>query len=228
MATKNRKRSKWRTLLWILTIPVVLVAAFVLFCNVLVSLSTFDRVYATSSELPENTVGVVLGTSKNVAPNTPNTYFTSRMQAAAELFRSGKVKHILVSGANNSRYYNEPADMEKALTQLGVPVSAITRDQSGFRTLDSVVRAKNVFGQERYTIITDGNHVNRAVFLAQTHRQDVVGYVARSGEFRPTAKSRVREIFARVKAVLDVFIFRTKPREEGELDPIRIALTERV
>lgn len=207
----------WWFALWA---PLGLVLGFVVFCNAWITLSTRSRIFDSAGEAPANTVGVVLGTNKNFAPNRPNLHFTRRVEAAAELYRQRKVDHLLVSGATNSAYYNEAADMAGALIELGVPPTAITRDESGFRTLDSVVRAQRVFGQDRYTIITDDFHVSRAVFLARRYRQDAIGFASAHVAAPLSAKSRFREIFARCKAVLDVYVFRTQPRELG--DPVLI------
>ncbi len=209
----------------LLAIPFLLLAGFVVFCNLLVSISTQDRVFRSAEEVPEKAVGVVLGTSKNVGPNQPNAHFITRVEAAAELFRMGKVQHLLVSGSNNSRYYNEPKDMEAALGRLGVPATAITQDEFGFRTLDSVVRAEKIFGQNSYVIITDDFHVTRAIFLAQHHEQDVVGFSAPGVDVHQSSRSRVREVFARVKAVLDIYLFDTQPRELGTPSPIQMAVS---
>tara|TARA_R110002096_G_scaffold318022_9_gene512427 strand:- start:287 stop:1069 length:783 start_codon:yes stop_codon:yes gene_type:complete len=225
VAAENKIRRKSGKMVSLLAIPFLLLAGFVIFCNLLVSLSTQDKVFRSPDEVPENAVGVVLGTSKNVGPNRPNAHFTTRVNAAAELFKMGKVQHLLVSGSNNSRYYNEPKDMQTALGKLGVPDTAITQDESGFRTLDSVVRANKIFGQEHYTIITDDFHVTRAVFLASHHKHHVVGFAAPGVDVHQSAKSRIREVFARVKAVLDVYVFDTQPREMGVPAPIKVAGT---
>ena len=98
------------------------------------------------------------------------------------LYHSGRVRGLLLSGDNGSRGYDEPADMKNSLMALGVPGGAITLDDAGFRTLDSVVRAKEVFGQRRLTIITDRFHCFRAVFLAPALRNRRGGVsVARGG-----------------------------------------------
>lgn len=203
-------------------VPVILLMGFVLLCNMVVTVSTQGRIYRSAQDLPVNQVGVVLGTSKKISPDRPNLHFVRRVEAAANLYREGKVQHLLLSGARDSSYYNEPADMRKALVNLGVPAGVITEDPSGFRTLDSVVRASLVFGQRRYTIITDDFHVSRAVFLAQRHDQDVIGYAPEGVDITTSATSRIREVFARVKAVLDVYFLDTQPREIGQPSPIHV------
>jgi SanA protein len=134
------------------------------------------------------------------------------MTAAAELYKAGKIDHVVVSGDNREKYYNEPANMRDRLVELGVPASAITRDFAGLRTLDSVVRAKEVWGLESYTVISDDFHVARAVFLARAKgMEDVVAYRSETVDAGSSGKSRARETLARVKAVLDV-ILGTEPK----------------
>lgn len=208
-----------------LFLGIALLAGFCLVvgCNLVITFHSAGRIFSDPAGLPENSVGVVLGTSKLLAPNRPNRHFETRIKAAAGLYRQGKIRHILVSGSHNSPYYNEVRDMRKALIDLGVPGDVITEDPSGFRTLDSVVRAARVFGQVRYTVISDDFHIERAVFLARLQHSDVVGYAADRIEMRYSIRSRLREVFARVKAVLDVYLFHTQPRDLDAFQPIEVA-----
>ena len=121
--------------------------------NLWVLRSSASRVFNDEQALPPNDVGLVLGVSRS-----GNPHFATRTEAAALLYRQGKVKHLLLSGDNHVAGYDEPSDMKQAVLALGIPESAITLDYAGFRTLDSVVRAKQVFGQSKLTIITDEFH----------------------------------------------------------------------
>lgn len=97
----------------------------------------------------------------------PNTYFDNRIRAATDLYKSGKIQYIIVSGDNSTKDYNEPEDMQTALVQQGIPKDKIIPDHAGFRTLDSVIRAKEIFGQTQLVIISQKFHNERAVFLAR-------------------------------------------------------------
>lgn len=181
------------------------------------------RVYKTIETLPANDVGLVLGTVKLTTDGRPNLHFKYRIEAAAELFKHGKIKHILVSGDNHRKGYDEPSDMKDALIALGVPADRITLDYAGFRTLDSVVRVDKIFGQSKFTIISQEYHNYRAVFIGRAYDLDVIAYCAKPATFSKSAKTEVRELFARVKAVLDIYLLRKEPKFLGEFVPIRIA-----
>ncbi|MEM7145978.1 MAG: ElyC/SanA/YdcF family protein [Verrucomicrobiota bacterium] len=225
MEEPRRSGGAWRLVkflfkagLWAL----VLVGLVTLFCNLWVVGSTHDAVYTEIEDLDGNEVGLVLGTSPKVAPTTPNLHFKGRVEAAAALYDEGKVKVLLVSGANPDDYYNEPKVMTEALVKLGVPKSSIRSDFAGLRTLDSVVRAKKIFGQDRITIISDDFHVPRAVFLARQNGIDAVGLAGERVSLDMSYKTRVREWLARVKAVLDVYVLGTEPKFLGEPEEIDV------
>jgi SanA protein len=134
----------------------------------------------------------------------------------------GKVKHLLVSGDNHAVGYDEPSDMKQAVLALGVPESAVTLDYAGFRTLDSIVRAKEVFGQTKLTIVTDRFHAYRAVFIARHCGIEAVAYCSAEVPVKWSAEARLRECGARVKAVLDLFVLNTHPRFLGPKEEIRV------
>jgi SanA protein len=182
--------------------------------------STQGSIFSSYSDLPSNPVGLVLGTSSRLTDGSPNPFFDDRMQVAADLYKLGKVSHIIVSGDNRTRYYNEPLEMKKALIQLGVPDSVITLDYAGLRTLDSVIRSKEIFGQDHITIITQPFHSYRAIFISHYYKIDAVAVVF--PEIIPAAslKVYVREFFARTKAILDLYVLKTVPRHLGGKEPI--------
>ncbi len=181
---------------------------------------TRGAVYDTTQRVPVADVALVLGTSPYTHTGRPNLLFENRINAAAQLFHAGKVRYLLVSGANPSRAYNEPQKMYQALRKLGVPDAAITLDFAGFRTLDSVVRARAVFGLSHTTLITQRYHEYRALFLAERSGLSAVGYTWPDEDRRQPLRTEAREYLARVKAVLDVFVLDTPPRFLGPSRPI--------
>src|ERR1041385_2348772 len=169
----------------------VIVAGWMM--NVWVVRSVDSRVFRELSALPDNDVALVLGTGKYTRGGWINRHFRTRTEAAARLFHEGKVRHLLLSGDNHIKGYDEPTDMKQALLDLGVPESAMTLDYAGFRTLDSVVRAKKVFGRRKLTIVTDDFHAHRAVFLCKHTGIDAVAFCSEKIPSRFSAKSRLRE-----------------------------------
>jgi len=189
---------------------------FVAACNVWIMYTAQGCLYSDPTHIPQKNVALVLGTSKWAANGMVNLYYRYRIEAAAQLFHLGKVQHLLVSGDNHLRAYNEPIEMMKSLLAAGVPRSAITLDYAGFRTLDSVVRAKEVFSQTDLIVVSQGFHNQRAIFIARRYGITLIGFNAQDVENPIHIKVMLREILARCKAVLDLFILHTQPRFLGE------------
>ena len=171
-------------------------------------------VYTRIEEVPAREYGLLLGTSRVVRGGFLNEYFYRRIRAAVRLHKAGKVKKIIVSGDNRRKGYNEPQDMKEALMAEGVPEEAILMDFAGFRTLDSVIRARNVFGVTTFTVISQKFHCERAVYLARAKALDAVGFAAEEVPARFRFKNAFREPLARVKAFLDLHLLRTRPHFE--------------
>lgn len=188
---------------------------FVFWANFKIENETEDNVTSELSKLPNEKVGLLLGTSKILANGNPNPYFFNRIQAATELYNSGKIKDIIVSGDNSRKHYNEPEDMKNELIKAGIPADKIYEDFAGFRTLDSVVRAKEIFGQHSYIIISQQFHNERAVFLAQNNGSEAFGYNAKDVNKYAGFKTNVREKLARAKVFWD-FLFGVEPKFGGE------------
>ena len=202
-------------LLKITGILIILVGVLILGLNFWIVSSTQDKIYYNINDVPPKRVALLLGTSKRTVQGGTNKYFAERMQAAADLYHRGIIEHIIVSGDNQTVYYNEPRDMLNALKELGVPEGAITLDYAGFRTLDSVVRSKEVFGQDEVMIITQDFHCYRALFIADYHGINAVAFSAGNKDQLPWSLA-VRETLARAKAVFDLYLFDQEPKFLGE------------
>lgn len=185
--------------------------------------STRALIYDDTARMPVYDVAVVLGTSPYTHTGNPNALFSHRIKAAAQLYHRGRVRHILVSGANPSKAYNEPREMYQALRRHGVPDSAITLDFAGFRTLDSIVRAKRVFGLHAFVIVSQRYHEYRALFLAQHEGIEAIGYIWPKEDRRQSLRTETREYLARIKAVLDLYVLHTRPRFLGPRRPIDLS-----
>jgi len=127
-----------------------------------ISFSQNPHCYNTTSKIPQNHVGLLLGTSKKVKGGRLNLYYKNRIDAAVALYKSQKIHKIICSGDNGTKVYNEPISMKTDLIANGVKEEDIFLDYAGFRTLDSVIRAQTIFGQEKMTIISQPFHNQRA------------------------------------------------------------------
>ena len=199
----------------------VLVPVFSLtFINLWMTLRCEARIKDHAPSVPQTDVALVLGTTKLIS-GRPNIHFRLRMDAAASLHKAGRVRHFLVSGDNSRPDYNEPEDMKQSLIERGVPAAAITCDYAGFRTLDSIVRAREIFGVTRCVIVSDDFHLARALWLADRHGITATAFHGDPLSWKSSGKTRVREWLARAKAVTDE-ITGTEPKFGGPKEPIHL------
>ena len=182
------------------------------------------RIFPSVESVPGNDVALVLGTGRLLPNGRTNLHFTQRIAAAAKLYQSGKVRHLLVSGDNHVPGYDEPTDMRNALAAAGVPTNAITCDYAGFRTLDSVLRAHSVFGLTKFTIVTEEFHCPRALWIARRHGFDAVAFAAPDLQSkRWTWRVKVREVAARAWCAVDLYVWLRQPKFPGPPEPIVLA-----
>ena len=194
----------------------MLLITLVLLANWHTQRQTAPYLYHSAAQIPVHKAALLLGTSPTLADGRTNLYFTHRIQAAAELYRAGKVRYIIVSGDNRKHGYNEPEAMKAALIAQGIPAERIIPDYAGIRTLDSVLRARSVFGQTDYIVVSQKFHNERAVYLARAHGIRAVGYNAPDVHlYAGGFKTRVREYGARMKMYLDLLTGK-QPKHGGE------------
>ena len=134
---------------------------------------------ADLAQAPAVEMALVLGAAPIGPEGGPNRYLVYRLDAAAALWKAGKVKILLVSGARIGESYDEPAAMQAGLVERGVPVEAILRDNEGFRTRASVLRARDVYRQSKLLIVSQRFHVGRALYIAHQAGLDAWGVDAR-------------------------------------------------
>lgn len=180
-----------------------------------VELAAQERLFTHVTPVPKKKAALVPGCAKTVANGRRNSYFQFRIDAAAELFHAGKCEYLIVSGDNSRKNYDEPTDMQKALIGKGVPENRIYRDFAGFRTLDSIVRAKEIFGQDDIIVVSQPFHNKRAIFIAKRYGINAVGFNCEEVKSRVALKTNLREYPARAKMMLDLFLLDTKPRFLG-------------
>jgi len=205
-------KKKYYKILGGLLISLVLI---VLVSNYRIDSATEGKTHFDITELPNNRVGLVLGTSSKLVQGGANPYYTYRINAAVQLYKAGKVKFILVSGDNSTKYYNEPKTIKKDLVRGGIPADKIFLDYAGFRTLDSMVRAKEIFGLDSVTVISQKFHNERAIYIAEKKGLTAVGFNAKDVSTRNGLKVQFREYFARVKVFLDLLL-NTQPKFYGD------------
>ena len=194
----------------------LLVIIFTVFANVKVERAAAGKIYTSVDSVPHNKVALLLGTNPLNKWGRPNSYFTNRIKTASELYKAGKVDYIIASGDNHTKDYDEPTAMRDSLMAQGVPEDRIILDFAGFRTLDSVVRAKEIFGCDSLTIISQADHNARALYLAEANGIESVAVSAplRAGKWVRT-RLAIREWLARDKMMLDIW-FGKQPHFLGE------------
>jgi SanA protein len=183
--------------------------------NIIVNISTKENIYNSVEKIPKNKVGLVLGTSKYASRGRINLYYQYRLDAVVALYNANKIEFILISGDNSTKQYNEPKTIKEDLIKRGIPAEKIHLDYAGFRTFDSVIRAKEIFGLDSFTVISQEFHCERAIFIGKTKSINVVGFAAKNVSKNYGFKTNIREYFARVKMMLDL-IFGEKPKFLGE------------
>jgi len=183
--------------------------------NLIILLVSNRYLYGDIHDLPTGKTAVVLGTSRYLKGGAPNPWFHYRISAAAELYHSGKIEYLILSGDNRTRFYNEPEQMRRELIKYNVPDNAMYLDYAGLRTLDSMVRSKEIFGQDTIIVVSQKFHNQRAVFLARLNGIHATAYNAKSPDARQGIRTNFREVFARVKVFLDI-ISGKQPRHLGE------------
>ncbi|HRE88823.1 MAG TPA: ElyC/SanA/YdcF family protein [Myxococcota bacterium] len=191
---------------------VLMVTTFAFGYSELVVDSASSRVFDDPARIEPHEVVIVPGAGLTV-DRRPGYYLSRRLECALELYRQGKARHILVSGDNGEVSYDEPSAMHGWLVGRGVPESAITRDFAGFRTRDTMERARRVFGVRRAIICTQALHARRSAFLAHDAGMDASVLVAEGDRFLGFGP-RLRERIAILGAVFDAIVDR-EPRYLG-------------
>jgi len=197
------------------------VGALLLLCQLWVYAAGDHRIFNSADDLPENEVGLVLGTAKWLGNGKLNRFFSFRMDAACRLFRSGKVRSLLLSGNGLATGMREPEQMRNDLIARGIPAGALKLDNGGVRTLDSIVRAKRIFGVNQLTIVSQEFHNRRALFFCRAYGIDAVAFNAEDVPTHEALRTALREFLARVDAVLEITLFGPPPQEslKSKTDP---------
>ncbi|SFU75021.1 SanA protein [Pustulibacterium marinum] len=194
----------------------ILVLVIIIFSvDFLVNKDTEGSTFSSVERIASQKVGLLLGTSKYIRRGELNKYYENRIDAAVALYKAGKINYILVSGDNGTLEYNEPITMKNDLIERGVQEECIYLDYAGFRTLDSVVRCKEIFGQTEIIVISQKWHNQRAIYIAESKGMKATGFNAKDVSVSYGFKTQMREKLARCKMVLDL-MFGKRPKFGGE------------
>ncbi|HTE27576.1 SanA/YdcF family protein [Flavitalea sp.] len=191
------------------------VLLIVIICNAKVENAAAGKTFSKVGDVPYNKVGLVLGTGKTLEGGFINPYYQYRVNAAVELWKKNKIQSIIISGDNSTTDYNEPGDFRQDLIKLGVDSNHIYLDYAGFRTFDSMVRLKKIFGQDSVTVISQEFHNERALYIAKREGIVAVGFNARDVNAKQGIKVQAREKLARVKLFVD-YLVGTEPKFLGK------------
>lgn len=198
----------------------LLVATIAIYvCDATIKAYAKGKVYTSTKDIPYSRVGLLLGTARNTKrKGFMNPYYKYRIKAATDLMKAGNIKYLVISGDNGRKEYNEPEMMRDDLIKAGIDSTSIYLDYAGFRTLDSIVRLKEIFGQDSVTVISQLFHNERALYIASKEGIVANGFNAKDGYAEGVM---LREKLARVKVFVD-FILATKPKFLGK----RIAIPD--
>lgn len=200
----------------VITILLIIVILFSEWTYNRVERQTETLLYESVEQIPYRKTGLLLGTSPTLKSKSANPYFTYRIHAAAELYHAGKIKNILISGDNGTADYDEPTEMKKALIKLGVPDSVIFLDFAGFRTIDSIIRSKEIFSRDSITIISQPFHNTRALYIANYYGMHAVAFNATDLSGKAGLRQQIREHGARVKLFFDLYLMDYEPHFLGK------------
>lgn len=189
--------------LWVILAIMVVGLAVVAICETSVYSASKGRVYSDVDEIPHREVGLLLGTNPKGRRGGVNMFYNHRIDAAVELYEAGKVDRILISGAKKGSDYDEPQAMREALVARGVPDSILILDGQGFHTIESIVRAKEVYEVDSVTVISQEFHNRRSLYMAKHNGLDAIAFnAANTTILRWRVIMFLRERASRVKAVL--------------------------
>ena len=206
----------YRKFLQLVVVLFSTVLVFIIFANVWIIGSTRDQVIEIEDLDLDSRTALILGTSYNTVEGETNQFFQDRMITASVLYRLGTVSEIILSGST-TKYYNEPLAMRNSLSELDVPASILIDDDGGLRTLDSVVRCKELFNKNKIIIITQRFHAYRALFISNYYGIDAVVVITQAVAADDSTGVLLREFLARPLAVLDLYVMHSKPKFETVL-----------
>lgn len=215
MNLKEHNEKYIKVLLWFLVISSSIIFFSILTADILINISTKNSVVNSTKDIRYHKVGLLLGTSKYLKAGGINPYYKNRLLAAKELIDAGKIDYIIISGDNSLMEYNEPQMMKKDLIKGGIHQEQIFLDYAGFRTFDSVIRLRAIFGQESAIVISQEFHNKRAIYIASAKGIKLTGYNADDITGYNSLRVHLREKLARFFVFIDL-AFDRQPKFLGD------------
>ncbi|WP_404420047.1 vancomycin high temperature exclusion protein [Marinospirillum sp.] len=182
---------------------------------------TADRIQLPEEGCTTMPVAILFGTSQYLRSGHPNPHYYGRINLAARLYQENQAAHLLVSGDNRTRYYNEPGRMQQDLLDRGIPKTAMTLDHAGFSTFDTLKRAKEVYDIDQAILITQDYHLPRAMFIAESLGMEVQGCIAKGPKWTAMKSILTREVAARLRTLGDLYIWKREPRFLDDPKPLQ-------
>lgn len=214
-------RKSKKIILWV---ALCLISLFILGAGILWGVNSYilsagGNYTSDLNKLKSADVILVLG-ARVYSDGSPSPALRDRLDYGYDAYMSGLSKYILCSGDNGKIEYNEVIGMQNYLVERGVPREDIILDYAGFDTYDSMYRARDIFCVESMIVVTQEYHMSRALYIADKLGMKSYGYSAPDSVFGESLRSnRLRESLARVKAFLDVEVFKSEPTFLGDKLP---------
>ena len=208
--TNRFRRFSFKTLLKIVLSIVVFVFIFMMIIpvNLVFILDNFykDKIYTDINLIPQTRVAIVFGAGLDENATGPSNVLDDRIMTAVDLYKSGKIQKILMSGDNRFQDYNEPQVMIQTAKDNGVSIFDMQADYAGRRTYDTCYRAKYIFGIDRAILITQEYHLTRALYTCNILGIDSIGFVADKNKYQNISYYVTRDYFAIIKACWDLYV----------------------
>lgn len=211
--------------LWVRLFLLVLIISVLvkpLIATAYIGIATQNDRYTHPEQVPQNKVAIVFGAGLR-ANGKPTAFLANRIEAAVKLYHLHRVHRLLMTGDNSRLTYNEVVAMQQYAHDLGVPMADITLDYAGFSTYESCYRAHEIFGVDRAVVITQNYHLPRTVYTCDRLGVKTVGLGSPDLEIYglwgmiPDFR---REMFANIKALIEVNITRPRPTFLGRFEGI--------
>lgn len=212
---KRVRKRRWLRLL-LAVVVVCLFTPLLVYLDVQLHGGPILSVEGSASDMP---VAIVFGAGYNAHGLSP--ILADRVKTGVDLYKAGKVRKLLMTGDNGQVTHNEPAVMCRAAMKLGVPRRDIVLDFAGFRTYDSLYRARAIFGIDRAILVTQAYHLPRALYTGRALGLKVVGVAADHQDYGPiTLRYQLREVLADENAWIEAHFSHPLPRRMGKQEPI--------